>query len=131
MNEAFRMLTNKIKAQMVLVATFFLGMVIGATGFYLYSRKHGTGSANDPQALLNDMSRSLELTMEQRVSVEEIMNQSRLEYQELRNQNRPLFNSVRDRTRQRIRGVLSAEQQARYDEWNRIQDEKREQQRAR
>jgi hypothetical protein len=33
------MLTNKIKAQMVLVATFFLGMVIGATGFYLYSRK--------------------------------------------------------------------------------------------
>jgi hypothetical protein len=73
----------------------------------------------------------LQLTVEQRVSVEEIMNQSRLEYQELRNQNRPLFNAVRDRTRQRIRGVLSAEQQARYDEWNRIQDEKREQQRAR
>ena len=121
------MLTNKIKAQMILVATFLLGMVIGATGFYLYSRKN----TNDPQALLNDMSRSLELTRQQRIKVEEIMNQSRLEYQELRNQNRPLFNAVRDRTRLQIRGVLSVEQQARYDEWNRIQDAKREQQRSR
>jgi hypothetical protein len=124
------MLSNKIKAQLMLVATFLLGVVIGASGLYLYNRQFNSSQSNE-QELLNDLSRSLQLTLEQKSKVEEILKQSKQEYQELRNQNRPQFQAVRDRVRLRIKEVLSAEQKERYDEWNRHQDAKREQQRAR
>jgi len=124
------MLSNKIKAQLMLVTTFLLGVVIGAAGLYVYNRQFASNLSSE-QELLNDLSRSLELSPEQKSKVEEILKQSKQEYQELRNQNRPQFQAVRDRVRLRIKEVLSAEQQDRYDEWNRHQDAKREQQRSR
>jgi len=120
------MLTNKIKAQLMLLAIFLLGVVIGAVGLRLFEGRFGGGSSD--QTLLTDLDRTLRLSDQQRFKVEEILKQSRREYQDLRNQNRPQFHAVRDRARQRIKDVLSAEQQTRYDEWNREQDEKREQQ---
>ncbi len=124
------MLSNKIKAQLMLVATLLLGVVIGASGLYLYNRQFNSSQSNE-QELLNDLSRSLQLTPEQKSRVEEILKQSKQEYQELRNQNRPQFQAVRDRVRLRIKEILSVEQKERYDEWNRLQDAKREQQRPR
>lgn len=124
------MLSNKIKAQLMLVTTFLLGVVIGAAGLYVYNRQFG-GNPSSEQELLDDLSRSLALSPEQKTKVEEILKQSKQEYQELRNQNRPQFQAVRDRVRLRIKEVLSADQQIRYDEWNSQQDAKREQQRAR
>lgn len=123
------MLSNKIKAQIMLVATFILGILIGATGYHLYVRYYSANSNNE-QALLRDLSRTLELSSPQREKVEEILMQTRVEYQELRNKNRPEFHAVRDRMRLRIKEVLSVEQQGLYDEWNRQQDEKRDQQRG-
>lgn len=123
------MLSNKIKAQLMLIATFVLGMAIGVTGYHLYLR-HFNGNGTNEEALLKDLSRTLELSPPQRQKVEEILTQTRGEYQELRNKNRPEFHAVRDRMRRRIKEVLSAEQQGLYDEWNRQQDEKRDQQRG-
>ena len=113
----------------MLVATFVLGIAIGVTGYHLYLR-HFNGNGNNEQALLKDLSRTLEVSPPQRQKVEEILVQTRAEYQELRNKNRPEFHAVRDRMRLRIKEVLSIEQQGLYDEWNRQQDEKRDQQRG-
>ena len=124
------MLTNKIKAQLMLLVTFFFGVVTGAVGLRLYESRFGEGRNSD-QALLADLNRTLDLSDQQRARIEDILTQSRQEYQEWRNQNRPLFHAVRDRARQRIKSELSEEQQRRYEEWTREQDEKREMQRNR
>jgi hypothetical protein len=118
------MLSTKIKAQLMLIVTFILGLIIGATGYHIFIRHFNSNSNND-QALLKDLRGTLELSPLQTEKVEEILKQSRVEYQELRNKNRPEFHAVRDRMRQRIKEVLTAEQQQRYDEWNHQQDEKR------
>lgn len=112
----------------MLLATFLLGVLIGAVGSRLLEGRFG-GVVSSDQTLLTDLNRTLSLSDQQRAEVEEILKQSRREYQDLRNQNRPQFHAVRDRARQRIKEVLSADQRRRYDEWNREQDEKREQQR--
>lgn len=118
------MLSTKTKAQIMLVATFILGLIIGATGYHVYISQFSS-NGNSDQAMLKDLSRTLELNDGQKEKIEEILKQSRGEYQELRNKNRPDFHAVRDRMRQKIKDVLSPDQQSRYDEWNRQQDEKR------
>lgn len=125
------MLTEKKKAQLMIVATFVLGIIVGASGSYLILVRGVDGQPGSAEAMLEDLTQSLKLTERQRGEVEELLKQSRQEYQDLRNQNRPQFIALRDKLRQRIKGVLTPEQQTTYDEWNREQDAKREQQRAR
>ncbi len=125
------MLTEKIKAQLLIVATFLLGILVGAAGYYLLVERGTGGLATTPEGLLEDMTRSLRLSEQQQTEVEDLLKESRQEYQDLRNQNRPQFIALRDKLRQRIKGVLTPEQQRLYDDWNRDQDAKREQQRSR
>ena len=123
------MLTNKRKAQMMIVGTFLLGVAVGTGGTYLFWKQQPTPSPSSPQALLDDLGRTLELTARQRDEIEIILKRSREAYQELRNQNRPQFLALRDLMREQIREKLTPEQQVRYEKWNREQDARREQQR--
>ncbi len=123
------MLTNKRKAQLMIVGTFLLGVAVGTGGTYLFWKHRPTPSPSSPQALLEDLSRTLELTAQQRDEIEIILKRSREAYQELRNQNRPQFLALRDQTREEIREKLSPEQQLLYERWNKEQDARREQQR--
>ena len=124
------MLTNKVKAQLLFLLTFLLGIVVGVTGLRLYESRYGRVASSD-LTLLSDLNSTLDLSDKQMSEIENILNHSRQEYQELRNQNRPMFHAVRDRARLRIKEVLNEEQRRRYDEWNRERDEKREAQRNR
>lgn len=123
------MLTNKRKAQLMIVGTFLLGVAVGAGGTYLFWKQQPTPSSSSPQALLDDLGRTLELTARQRDEIEIILKRSREAYQELRNQNRPQFLALRDLMREQIREKLTPEQQVRYENWNKEQDARREQQR--
>ncbi|MFZ4627367.1 MAG: hypothetical protein ACOYNR_03455 [Blastocatellia bacterium] len=123
------MLTNKRKAQLMIVGTFLLGVAVGTGGTYLFWKQQPAPTSSSPQALLDDLGRTLELTAQQRDEIEVILKRSREAYQELRNQNRPQFLAVRDQMREQIREKLTPEQQRRYEKWNKEQDARREQQR--
>jgi len=123
------MLTNKRKAQLMIVGTFLLGVAVGTGGTYLFWKQQPTPSPSSPQALLDDLGQTLELTAQQRNEIEIILKRSREAYQELRNQNRPQFLALRDQTREQIRAKLTPQQQLRYESWNKEQDARREQQR--
>jgi Spy/CpxP family protein refolding chaperone len=123
------MLTNKRKAQLTIVGTFLLGLAVGTGGSYLVWKRSPSPPPNSPQALLDDLSQTLQLTPPQRAEVEGILKESRRAYQELRNLNRPQFLALRDQMRQQIRERLTPEQQAAYERWNKEQDARRELQR--
>lgn len=121
------MLTNRLKAQLVILTTFVLGVIIGASGQYLIARQSAPKPPPTTKEAVEELSRVIKLDESQQTRIEQILNDTKARYQELRVQLRPQYNSVRDESRRRIRELLSPEQQNLYDQLNREQDAKREQ----
>ncbi len=121
------MLNNKHKAQLIIIAAFVLGIVVGASGQYLVLQNSLSKPANSNQEMLDGLTREVKLTKDQRSQVEQIINDSQVKYQDLRNQTRPLYDAVRNETRKRISAILSPEQQTLFDQRNRELDAKRAQ----
>jgi hypothetical protein len=69
------------------------------------------------------LTKELGLRPEQQKSVEAILGETGQEFARLREEIGPRFRDIRTRTRERIRGVLDAEQQAKFEvvekEWER------------
>jgi len=123
-------LTNKRKAQIIIAATFVVGIVVGAAGQYVWTHQSQSKAGNANQEMLDDLTRSVRLSREQRIQVEQLLAESRQQYQDLRNQMRPQYNAIRDATRKRISSVLTPDQQPLYEKWTRDLDAKREKERA-
>jgi len=117
------MLSNKRKAQLIIVTTFLLGVIVGASGQYLVARQ----SAIMPTDQFEEMAHLVGFTDDQRAKIKRILSETTLQYQDLRTKLRPQFKVIQDASRQRIRDLLTPEQQALFDQWNREQDAKREQ----
>jgi Spy/CpxP family protein refolding chaperone len=114
------MVANKTKARLVLLATFTLGILAGVLGMNLLNtRTLGSRSATGQ---LEELTTEVKLTGEQRQQVEQILAETKQQYRELQNQVHPKFVEIRTATRTRIRALLTPEQQALYDEWNRKRD---------
>ncbi len=127
------MLTNKRKAQSIIIATFVIGIIVGAAGQYLVTHQSlskSNNSSNSSKETLDDLTRSINLTKEQRNQVEQFLADSRQQSQELRNQMRPQYNAIRDATRKRISSLLSPDQQSLFEKWTRDLDAKREHDKA-
>jgi Spy/CpxP family protein refolding chaperone len=121
------MLTNRRKAQLIIIATFLFGTVVGASGHYLLYRQPLINQSPTQLNTLDEMTRAIGLSAEQRTQIEQMLEDSRREQQELRTRLRPQYIAIRMQCRDRIRTVLSPEQQALYDKWNQEQDAKRDQ----
>jgi Spy/CpxP family protein refolding chaperone len=121
------MLTNKRKAQLIIIATFLFGTVVGASGHYLLSKQPLINQSATQPNTLDAMTRAIGLSAEQRVQIEQMLEDSRREQQELRTKIKPQFTAIRMQCRERIRTILSPEQQALYDKWNQEQDAKKDQ----
>ncbi len=119
------MITNKRKAQLLIISTFLLGVIVGASGQYL--RQSLTSQVTSAPSQLEELTQTVRLTPDQRSKVDQILTETRQQYQEVRTQVRPQFTAVRDASRQRIRALLTPEQQTLYDQLNREEDAKREQ----
>ena len=117
------MLSNRRKAQLIIVTTFLLGVIIGASGQYLVALQ----SAIKPTNPFEEMARLVGFTDDQRTKIKRILNETTIQYQDLRTKQCPQYKVIQDASRQRIRDLLTPEQQALYDQWNREQDAKREQ----
>ena len=124
------MVTSKRKAQLIILATFITGLIAGAAGQYLVTHSSLSKTGNSSQEMLDDMTRSVKLTKDQRTQVEQFLADSRQQSQDLRNQMRPQYNAIRDATRKRISSILSLDQQSLYDKWTHDLDAKREKEKA-
>jgi uncharacterized membrane protein len=119
------MFNDKHKAQMIVLTAFLCGIIAGAAGQYLFRQKTLSPPAASATETLDEMTRAIKLTPQQRTEVEQILDDTKRQYQELRDRTKPQYNEIRDAARERIRSLLPADQQALYQEWTRRQDAKR------
>ena len=118
---------TKLKVWLVLVVVFVLGSITGAAITGLYRLRAGS---DRPERSAHDrfekMSRDLSLTEDQRKQVSAILDETRNEYKALRAEVRPRFEEPRQKARARIRALLNAEQQQKFDARVAEQDAARE-----
>jgi hypothetical protein len=103
-----------LKVWLVLVVVFVLGSVTGGavTGFY---RSMSRPDRNAPRDKMEKLRRDLNLTDDQVKSVSAILDETKNEYKALRTELKPRFDEPRLKARARIRALLSAEQQQKFD----------------
>lgn len=119
------MIANAIKGKILVFAVFFLGMVAGALGLYLYDTRIAESAiaaeVGDRQQAAKraykKMHEYLGLNEPQRTKVDEIMRTMGAESRKLFDPIRPQVEALREESRKQIREVLSDEQKVKYDEW--------------
>jgi uncharacterized membrane protein len=120
------MLTNRRKAQLIIIATFLFGTVVGASGYYLLSKQPLINQSATQPKMIDEITRAVGLSADQRSQIEPMLEDSRRQQREwLRAQ--PQIIAIRMQCRERIRTILSPEQRGLYDKWNQEQDAKKEQ----
>jgi hypothetical protein len=103
-----------LKVWLVLVVVFVLGSFTGGavTGFY---RAMSRPDRNAPRDRMEKMRRDLSLTDDQVKSVSAILDETKNEYKALRTEMKPRFDEPRQKARAKIRALLSADQQQKFD----------------
>ena len=119
------MFNDKRKAQVIVLTAFLCGAIAGAAGQYLFRQKTLSQPVASATETLDEMTRAINLNSQQRVEVEQILDDTKRQYQELRDRTKPQYNEIRDHARKRIGALLPPGQQALYEEWTRQQDAKR------
>ena len=118
----------RLKGALLLLLVFGLGAVGGAAGFGLYHARFGDWRAPEREArfqdrILSRLTKELGLREEQRQKVEATLKETGQEFTRLRDEIGPRFREIRSRSQERIRAILDAAQQTRFDalaqEWGR------------
>jgi len=114
-----------LKVWLVLVVVFILGSFTGGavTGFYRTMSRPDRNSGRDKMEKLR---RDLSLTDEQMKSVSTILDETKNEYKALRAEVKPRVDEPRQKSRDRIRALLTPEQQQKFDAFVAQQDAQRE-----
>lgn len=119
-----------IKGKLLIILTFFLGLVAGMLIDGLVSGKLAIYERyfRDPEkaALLKELDERLSLTSEQKQSLNEILEDGRRKILELRKTVRPQFAKIRNETRQKIREILTGQQRDRLEQLLKEFDQERE-----
>lgn len=123
--------TVQQKATLWLAAVFVLGAALG--GVLGYSFAHRSYASErvmmSPEAKRahrrEKLTRDVQLTPEQQKQVIAILDESQVEYKAVHNVMDPQIEAVRQKTREKIRGLLTAEQKPKFEEFLRQLDEER------
>lgn len=119
------MVTNsKLKARLVILSAFTLGVLAGVGGMNLVATIYS--QEQNRSGMLEELTRELKLNDVQRNEVQNIFKQTRKESQEIMKPVQPQLLELRNHCRAQIRNVLTPEQQTRFDEWNRRKDAEKE-----
>lgn len=110
----------RVKGALLLLLAFALGVATGALGWGLYQERTGWwGPHRDPerfrQILLQRLTRELGLTADQRRQVETTLREAGQEFARLREEIGPRVRDIRARSREKIRAILSPDQQAKFE----------------
>jgi Spy/CpxP family protein refolding chaperone len=110
---------TRLKIWLVVLGVFLLGCVTGASLDSLYRLRAGGSERSVERGRRGDifekMKGDLNLTEQQATAVRAIIDQSQEEFRALRNEVSPRYDAVRMAARSRIRALLNAEQQQRFD----------------
>ena len=120
---------TRLKIWLVLIAVFVLGCVTGVALTGLYRSRASSGPESRERAMherFERMRTELSLTDQQTTAVRTILDETRNEYRALRTELRPRFEEPRTKARSRIRALLTAEQQQKFDALVAKQDAQRE-----
>lgn len=126
-----QMVGTRIKVQLAFFIIFLLGFAAGAISLTIYNRRIEAGRQPtwtgkfDRDRYVKEMTEAVRLRPEQMGALNAILDETREEFLSLRKRLNPQFEEVRQRARNRVRGVLSTEQRARFDMFLKRWDEER------
>ena len=110
---------TRLKIWLVLVVVFLLGGVTGAALTGLYRSRASADRSESRERAMNErfekLRQELKLDDQQTTAVRAILDETRNEYRNLRTELRPRFEEPRLKARARIRTLLNAEQQQKFD----------------
>ncbi len=110
---------NRVAALASVAALFLVGVLVGGLGTHLFfvNQPHRPGPGGfRGDHFLELLERELALTTDQMRRIEEILEQSHAEGDALRREMLPRLRTTMAETRDRIREVLTPEQQAKFEE---------------
>ena len=110
------------KAYLVIGTTFLLGLLVGIVAGPLIWRRPPQPPGGSFQGMVDQISKELSLTGDQRTQVEKILTETRTQLQDVRKQ----FSQIRASSRDRISAVLTPEQQQAFEKWKQRQDARHE-----
>jgi Spy/CpxP family protein refolding chaperone len=121
---------SKSKWQMRAAAMviFLLGFTAGALAFSTYRVWSGNRAAQTRRNGFDDMLDRLQLTVDQKTQVHQILGETREQLQALRKESEPRINEIRQRTDGRLQKVLTPEQ---WKQFQQQRDEMRNRRRGR
>jgi uncharacterized membrane protein len=115
---------SKRKAQLIIVTAFLLGAFSGGLATYI-AQKQQAQKSTTVASVVAEVDERVSLQPEQRQQVETILNDTRQQYRTLKDQTRPQYEAIRESARTKIRSLLHAEQQPRFDQYVQELDAKR------
>lgn len=112
------------KAQLVIGLAFLLGAITGGLAVRLFYVQKSQPN-NSVVEVANELTARVGLDETQHTRAIEVLTESRKQRNEIYNQMQPQLTSARDSARAKIRAMLTAEQQTKYDQWIQDLDAKR------
>lgn len=121
----------KLKAAALVICVFLSGAVVGGLAVHVFGDRIWNTSASDSgprvskNELLQQLTRDLNLTPDQRTQIDSIMDGTLSDINHLLTPLRPEFDQIHQQGRQRIRAVLTPEQLPKFEAFIRRLDEQR------
>lgn len=110
---------SRLKTWLVLVAVFLLGAVtgVGLSGVYRskVNASFREGRERKHQAMFERIRNDLGLNVEQSKEMQKVLDETAGEFRTLRGELRPRYEELRLKTRGRMRAILTADQQQKFD----------------
>lgn len=110
---------SRWKSWLMLVVVFVLGAVTGVGLGGVYRSKTDASFRGSPgrnrDAMFEKMRSDLNLTEEQSKEMRKVLDETGNDFRALRNELRPRYEELRLKTRGRMRALLTAEQQGKFD----------------
>lgn len=125
------MVGTRVKVGLAFLSIFLLGFAVGALSLSAYHRQADparqaiwTGKFNR-ERYVRELTEAVRLEPGQMGALNAVLDETREDFLALRRRLQPQFEEVRQRARQRIRGVLNADQQPRFEAFLKKWDEER------
>ena len=120
------------KAALWVAAVFVLGAALGGVLGYIFGHHRVSAAAGPPPSererrarRVEQLTQELTLTSEQRQQLDAILSELHAEYKTLHEQSDAQIDQAKQRGRDRIRGILTAEQKPKFEEFLKRMDEER------
>ncbi|MGH9761841.1 MAG: hypothetical protein ACREDR_13870 [Blastocatellia bacterium] len=119
--------TGQIKAKLLVVLIFVIGLLAGALSINLYQRVYGAPEnvKHDSNYVFDKLNKRLDLTSDQQTRIRDILKDTFSQYDSIGKDMEPRINEVRQHSRDRIRSILAKDQLPKFEEMVAESDKKR------